>query len=151
METVQSVLDTKGHDVTTVDVAATVTDAVDLMSERRIGALVVTKGDKSVGIFTERDVLRRVLALGLNPAETSVADVMTATVACCRKETPLRECRAVMMDKGIRHLPVVEDGRLCGLVSSRDMIAAEVTAKQDTIKVLESTIDELNEYLYTRT
>lgn len=151
METVESILETKGHDVTTIDAAKTVAEAVDLMSERKIGALVVTKGDKSVGIFTERDVIRRVLAPRLDPAEISVADVMTAIVACCRKETLLRECRAVMMDKGIRHLPVVEDGRLCGLVSSSDMIFAEVAAKQDTIKVLESTIDELNEYIYTRT
>lgn len=151
MKTVQTILEAKGRDVTTIDAQATVATAVDLMNERKIGALVVTQADKSVGIFTERDVLHRVLAPRLQTSEIKVGDVMTATVACCRPETPLSECQSVMMEKGIRHLPVVDKGRLCGLVSSRDLIAAEVAAKKDTIRVLENTIDELNEYLYTRT
>jgi CBS domain-containing protein len=151
MATVQSILETKGCNVTTIDADATVAAAVDRMTERKIGALVVTRADKPVGIFTERDVLHRTLSPRLPIDKVKVGDVMTATVACCRPETPLSECQSVMLEKGIRHLPVVDGGRLCGLVSSRDMIAAEVVAKQDTIRVLESTIDELNEYLYART
>ena len=151
METVQSILETKGSDVATIDRDATVGEAADLMTARKIGALVVTDGEKVVGIFTERDILGRVVARRRVPDETKVGDVMTSPTACCRRDTPIQECRAVMTDRGIRHLPVVEDGRLHGLISTRDIIAVEVATKEGTIESLQSTIDHLNEYLYSRT
>ena len=151
METVQSILETKGSDVATIDRDATVGEAADLMTTRKIGALVVTDGEKVVGIFTERDILGRVVARRRVPDETKVGDVMTSPMACCRRDTPIQECRTVMTDQGIRHLPVVEDGRLHGLISTRDIIAVEVAAKEGTIESLQSTIDHLNEYLYSRT
>ncbi len=151
MEIVQSILETKGSDVATIDRDATAGEAADLMTTRKIGALVVTDGEKVVGIFTERDILGRVVARRRVPDETKVGDVMTSPTACCRRDTPIQECRAVMTDQGIRHLPVVEDGRLHGLISTRDIIAVEVAAKEGTIESLQSTIDHLNEYLYSRT
>ena len=143
MDTAQSILDRKGTKVATVSHDATVLAAAKLMNERRIGALVVSQGDKVVGIFTERDILNRVVAAGRNPDSTPVAEVMTSPMACCKRDTPLAECRSVMTHKRIRHLPVVEEGQLFGLISAGDLLANEVAGKQETIEYL-------NEYLYGR-
>ncbi len=111
------------------------------MNERRIGGLVVTSGDRVIGIFTERDVLIRVVAAGRPPGETLVESVMTTPMACCRRDTPLAECRAVMTNKRIRHLPVVEEGKLYGIISAGDILAGEVADQRETIEYL-------HEYLY---
>lgn len=144
MPKAQVILDRKGTDVATIDRDASVLDAAKIMNDRRIGALVVTSGENVVGIFTERDLLNRVVAAGALPRDTKVATVMTSPMACCKRDTPLSECRATMSTKRIRHLPVVEDGRLYGLISSGDLMASEVEAKQ-------TTIEYLHEYLYGRT
>jgi len=143
MATAQSILDRKGSDVATIDHNATVFDAARSMNERRIGALVVTSGDLAVGIFTERDILTRVVAGGLDPRSVQVGKVMTSPMACCRRDTHLVECKAVMSEKRIRHLPVVEDGKLYGMISSGDILASESAAQQ-------ATIEYLHEYLYGR-
>jgi CBS domain-containing protein len=114
------------------------------MNERRIGALVVTAGEQVIGIFTERDVLNRIVAAQRSASSTRVGDVMTAPCACCRPETSLEECRDVMTEKKIRHLPVVDAGRLCGMISIGDLMAAEAHNRQ-------TTIEYLHEYLYGRT
>ena len=144
MPTAQTILDRKGKDVATVDRNTTVLDAAILMNQRKIGAVVVRDGERAVGIFTERDILNRVVAAKRSPDATKVGDVMTSPMACCRRDTPIEECRSVMASKGIRHLPVVEDGRACGMISSRDILADEVKDQQ-------STIEYLNEYLHGRT
>lgn len=144
MPTAQLILDKKGSDVATIDHSATVVEAADMMNARKIGALVVSDGDKIVGIFTERDILTRVVAAQKVPSETRVRDAMTSPMACCRRDTPLGECRAVMSNMRIRHLPVVEDGQLYGIISSGDILACEVANQQ-------STIEYLHEYLYGRT
>ncbi len=144
MPTAQTILAHKGSDVATVPNDSTVLDAAKLMNDRRIGAVVVTSGDKVVGIFTERDILTRVVASGRAPGETTVAGVMTSPMACCRRDTPLAECKTIMTGKRIRHLPVVEEGRLFGIVSSGDILASEVVDQQETIEYL-------HEYLYGRT
>ena len=144
MPTAQSILDRKGTDVATVDQDTTVLDAAEVMNERRIGAVVVTAGERVVGIFTERDVLQRVVAAKRVPANTRVGDVMSTPMACCKRTTSLAECRTLMTQKRIRHLPVVEDGALHGIVSSGDILASEVAQQQDTIEYL-------HEYLYGRT
>ena len=141
MLTAQAILDRKGAEVATVESSATVLDAAKRMNERRIGALVVTRGDLVVGIFTERDILNRVVAAGKPPDQTRVETVMTSPMACCRRDTRLADCKTIMTQKRIRHLPVVEEGTLYGMISSGDILAGESADQQ-------ATIEYLHEYLY---
>lgn len=120
---------------------ATVLDAARIMNEHRIGALVVTRAEKVVGIFTERDVMNRVVALERPPGRVKVGEVMTAPVAVCAPETTREECRAVMRHKRIRHLPVVAGDRLVGIISVGDLLADAEAEQQQTILYL-------HEYLY---
>ncbi len=141
MPTAQTILDRKGNEVATVERDSTVLDAAKLMNTRHIGALVVTSGDRVVGIFTERDILNRIVAAGKAPEATKVGDVMTAPMACACRDTKISECRSVMTSKRIRHLPVVEDGKLYGMISSGDILASEVEERQ-------ATIEYMHEYLH---
>jgi CBS domain-containing protein len=141
MSTVQSVLAKKGGQVVTIGAADTALVAATLMNERGIGGLVVLDGGRVAGMFTERDILRRVVAMRRDPATTPVREVMTSPVAYCRLETTLDECRAVMTDKRIRHLPVVDEKGVCGIVTIGDLMAHDVTDQQATIQYL-------NEYIF---
>ena len=141
MVTVKEILERKGEEVASIDQDATVLDATHAMNDKHIGSVVVCHGDKVKGIFTERDVLCRVVAEGRDPRSTRVAEVMTTPVACCSPETTMEECVGVMTEKRIRHLPVVEEDRLVGIVTSGDILARE---KQEHMK----TIKYLKEYLY---
>lgn len=136
MNTVQHVLNKKGPLVQSIDADATVLDAALLMNQFRIGSLVVTNGDAVIGIFTERDILGRVVAQESQPRSIRVGDVMTSPVAVCAPDTPLAECRAVMRDKRIRHLPVVENGRLMGMLSIGDILAESEQQQAETIHFL---------------
>lgn len=143
MATVQDILARKGTQVHTFPATATVLDATLCMNEHRIGGLVITQESRIVGMFTERDVLRRVVAELRPPASTRVADVMTTDVICCTPETPLDEASRIMKDHRIRHLPVCgSDGRLLGLISIGDLNAYHSSDQ-------EAYIHFLNEYLYS--
>ncbi len=141
MATVRDILAKKGGFVAAVARDHSVLDAAKEMNARRVGSLVVIEGDSVVGIFTERDVLSRVVAARRDPETTSVGQVMTAPVAVCHPETTLEECRGVMTNRRIRHLPVVADGRLVGIITSGDILAQEIAAQQ-------TTIEYMHEYLY---
>ena len=141
MHTVKDILATKGNQVATIEGGTPVLQAAVEMNTRRIGALVVMDGEKIAGIFTERDIMNRVVAAQRSPAETTVADVMTSEIVCCEPSATVAECNAVMTQKRLRHLPVVEGGRLVGIVSTGDIIAREVEIKSQTIHYL-------HEYLY---
>ncbi len=141
MPTAESLIERKGRDVATVDRNDTVLAAAREMNQRRIGAVVVRDGERVIGIFTERDILNRVVAAGLPPDKTLVEKVMTSPMAVCRRETKLSECKLVMSQKRIRHLPVVEEGRLYGMISTGDIMASEVADQQ-------ATIEYLHEYLH---
>jgi CBS domain-containing protein len=144
MSTVGNLLADKGSEVLTIGKQATVLEAAHLMNDHKIGALVVTDGGQVIGMFTERDVLRRVVGDERTPGQTIVEEVMTSKVACCRLETSLDEARVAMKNRRIRHLPVVDDeGRLLGLVSIGDLNAHQATSQEQTIYLL-------NEYLYGR-
>ena len=144
MNTVKSILADKGGHVWSVGPGATVLDAALLMNEHKIGALVVMEGGRLAGIFTERDVLRRVVGEARDPARTQVADVISGEVVCCSPETTLEEARGVMKNRRIRHLPVMEgDDHLLGLVSIGDLNAHQEHAQERHIHLL-------NEYLYGR-
>ncbi len=130
-------------ELATIDPLATVVDAAKLMNERHIGALVVLDDSgRLVGMFTERDVLTRVVGQERNPRETRVGDVMTKQVIACRPDTPNEELRAIMREKRIRHVPVVEDGRVVGMVSIGDLNTADV-------RVMTETISYLEQYMYS--
>ncbi len=136
MPTVRALLQDHRRPVASIDARGTVLEAARLMNEQHVGAVVVTRGEKVVGIFTERDVLTRVVAARRDPATTLVEQVMTAPVACCGMDTTRAECRAAMRAKKIRHLPVVENGRLMGMVSVRDILEDENAEQEETIRYL---------------
>jgi CBS domain-containing protein len=136
MVTVKKILENKGREVISIDGEAKVTEAARLMNERHIGALVVTHAGKVVGVFTERDILNRIVAQTRDPAATAVQEVMTSPVACCSSDTTRAECRSVMRKNRIRHLPVVDDDRLVGIVSIGDILEDEGAEQQETIRYL---------------
>jgi CBS domain-containing protein len=111
------------------------------MNEEGIGGVLVMEGDDLAGIFTERDVLRRVVAAGLDPARTTVGEVLTSSVVTCEPDTSIDECGALMTARHIRHLPVREAGRLVGLVTIGDILAFRVSEQQ-------TTIEQMNNYLF---
>lgn len=141
MATLRDLLALKGHEVIAVHPADTVQRAANLMNERNIGGVVVLEGDQLAGIFTERDVLRRVVAPGLDPATTSVSTVMSTPVITCQPDLSIDDCAALMTTRGVRHLPVRDAGGLTGMVSIRDLLAHKVGEQQ-------ATIEQMNNYLF---
>lgn len=118
---VSSMLGDKGRQVFTVERAATVRQAVAQMNERAIGALLIVEDGSPVGIFTERDVLRRIVAEGRNPDTVRVAEVMTKEVLTVELATTVEEVMATMTARRLRHLPVVDNGQLVGMISIGDV------------------------------
>ena len=144
MGLVRDILDKKGSQVWTIGPEATVLQAALVMNEHKIGATVVTDAGRLVGMFSERDVLRRVVGEQRDPARTMVAEVMSTEVVCCSPHTTLDEAGGAMKNRRIRHLPVVdEDGRLLGLVSIGDLNAFRQADQEQTIFLM-------SEYLYGR-
>lgn len=136
MATIRTILERKPQGVLSVDADATVLAAAELMNQHHVGALVVTHGDKVVGIFSERDVLNRVVACQRDPAGTRVREVMSAPVAVCAPSTLIAECRSVMRHRRIRHLPVVEEGQLVGMISIGDILEDNEAKQTETIRYL---------------
>lgn len=142
MANVRDILRRKGLRVISIGPTATVLDAATMMNDQKIGGLMVCDQGKVVGIITERDVLRRVVAEGEDPARTSVAEAMTHEVICCQPDTEIDKARSVFMSKRIRHLPVVDEHeRIIGLISIGDLNAWELDGKEVTIRYL-------HEYIY---
>ena len=140
MGTVQDILHRKGSAVHSIGATGLVLEAARQMNDLGVGGLVVVDGELAVGMFTERDILRRVVAARLDPATTSVRDVMTTPIAVCRPGTSIAECRAVMTEKRIRHLPVVDGEQLLGIVTIGDILAHEIGEHETTIEYLNSYI-----------
>lgn len=147
-EPVSAILEHKGTEVETTNPGATVSEAVRAMNRARIGSLVVLDGERPVGIFTERDVLTRVVAEGRDPDATIVGDVMTRELAVIRPVATVRLAMAIMTEKRCRHLPVVEAGRLAGMISIGDVTRWNIRDQQNTIDDLVSYIQ--GEYPYPR-
>lgn len=143
MHSVQQLLKSKGSSVYTIDVDETVIQAAKLMTDRHIGSLIVTrnKGAEVAGIFTERDIMRRIVAEGKDPAQTRVRQVMTTPMICCSSKTTLDEVRALMREKKIRHVPVIDDGKPVGMIAIGDLNFVLEKTQQETIQYLE-------QYLY---
>ena len=141
MATLADILAAKGPKVTAIAPGATVLEAAVLMNEHKIGSVVVCEKGRVRGIFTERDILRRVVVPRRDPSQTEVREVMTGEVACGRPYTTIEEARGVMKNRRFRHLPIVDDsGSLCGLVSIGDLNAHETNSKEMTIHLLQEYI-----------
>jgi CBS domain-containing protein len=140
MANARQILAAKGGGVVTIGPEASVLAAARAMNEHHIGSLVVVAGGRLTGIFTERDVMRRVVAERRDPAKTKVGDVMTSPVACAALHTTCGELGVVMREKRIRHVPVVEDGSVVGMISIGDINRAEHDEQEQTISYLEQYI-----------
>jgi CBS domain-containing protein len=136
MPTVQDILNHKGREVATVQRERSVLEAAREMNRLRIGSLVVVDGPRVVGMFTERDILVRVVAEARDPNKVTVGQVMTAPVVCCSPETDLAECKGIVTGRRIRHIPVVAGGELLGIITSGDIMARESLEREVTIESL---------------
>lgn len=140
MMTVKEILDQKGRQAWTIAPGAKVFDALRLMAEKGIGALVVVENDEIVGIISERDYARKVILKGLQSQDTPVRDIMTTEVYGVGLDTTAEECMALMTDKRFRHLPVRTEGKLAGVVSIGDVVKAVMTEQKVRIDNLENYI-----------
>jgi CBS domain-containing protein len=140
MKTVREVLRTKGSEVCSVGPETTVYDALELMAEKNIGAVLVLERELPVGIFSERDYARQVILKGKTSKNTPVREVMTSRVVFVRPEQNIEECMALMTAKRCRHLPVLEEGKLAGILSIGDVVKAVISEKEFHIAQLENYI-----------
>lgn len=137
MPTVRDLLMRKGTHVVSVTPATSVLDACALMNERGIGGVVVCEERHLAGVFTERDVMRRVVCAQRDPAATRVEDVMTTNVVTTTMDASVAECRALMTARRIRHLPVLGQDGIVGVVTTGDILAYEVALQEAHITELE--------------
>ena len=140
MTTARDLLRARAQEVASLPPDATVLDAAQCMNERHIGSILVVDEGTVVGIFTERDVLRRIVAAERSPRMTRVDAVMTAPVAAATPDTTLDELRAVMRQQRIRHVPVIDNGKVCGMISIGDLNQVERDDQSRTIAYLEQYI-----------
>jgi CBS domain-containing protein len=140
MYTVKDILDDKGHEVWTISPDAKVISALKLMAEKSIGALVVMDGKKLRGILSERDYARKIMLQGKSSLDTLVKEIMTSQVLGVSLEATVEECMALMTKKRIRHLPVVEKGKLLGLVSIGDVVKSVISQQKIAIEHLQNYI-----------
>ncbi len=137
MKSVKTLLEGKGQAVLTVSPDTSAHDALKLMAERNVGALIVTAEGKVVGVVSERDFARRLFLLERSPREVPVKEIMTSPVVYVRPEQTNEECMALMTDKRIRHLPVLDGERLIGVLSIGDLVKDLISEQQFIISQLE--------------
>jgi CBS domain-containing protein len=140
MKTAGDLLQGKGSQIWSVAPDSTVYDALSLMADKGIGAVVVLEGGHVVGVLSERDYARQVILKGKASKETAVRDIMTTRVIYVRPEQTIEECMALMTDKRIRHLPVLAGAELVGVISIGDVVKAVISEKQFIIEQLETYI-----------
>ncbi len=137
MEFVRDILKAKGAEVWTIPVTSSVYDALQIMADKDIGALMVNDGDKTVGIISERDYARKVALQGRSSRNTPIRDVMSAHVLSVEPGQTVEECMAVMTEKRVRHLPVCEGEEVCGIISIGDVVRSVIASKEFHIQQLE--------------
>lgn len=137
MKLVKHILDSKGYDVLSIDPAASVLDAIKLMAEKGIGALIVMDGDALAGIVTERDYARKVILKGRSSEKTPVKDIMTAGVHTTSADQTVDSCMNLMTDNRMRHLPVMDGDVVTGMVSIGDLVKAIIADQKEAIEHLE--------------
>ncbi|MGZ8257744.1 MAG: CBS domain-containing protein [Methylotenera sp.] len=142
MKTLQQVLDSKKHkEVISIAPHRPVFDALVVLAEYKIGALVVLEGEKLVGIFSERDYAREVILKGKSSKTTQISDVMTTKVLTGKPSDTVEQAMSIMAEKHIRHLPVVNNDKVVGMLSMGDLVKETITYQQNLIKQLESYIN----------
>ena len=136
MKSVNDVLKVKGGQLVSIAPNDTVFEAIKIMADKEIGALLVMEGDNLLGILTERDYARKIIILGKSSKETAVQEIMTTRVMVVNPGNTVEECMAIMTDKHVRHLPVVEHGRVVGIISIGDAVKAIISEQHFTINNL---------------
>lgn len=137
MKLVKHLLDNKGRHVISVGPDASVLDAIKMMADKAIGALVVMQDDTMLGIMSERDYARKVIIKGRSSESTTVSEIMTADVVTTTSSQTVNECMNLMTERKIRHLPVVEDDTVVGMISIGDLVEAIISDQQEEIEQLE--------------
>jgi CBS domain-containing protein len=137
MKQIQQLLDEKGTRVWSIGPDATVYEALALMAEKGIGALVVMDGTRPVGLFSERDYARNVILKGRASRDTPVREIMSSPVLCVTPHQPLEEAMALMTEHRVRHLPVIREGQVLGMVSIGDLIKSIISEQKFIIEQLE--------------
>ena len=140
MKTVQQLLEGKRHGVVSVRPDSTVLDALRVMAEKEIGAVLVLEGERLAGILSERDYARKVVLEGKSSRDTPVSEIMTSKLVCIRPDQSVEECMGLMTDKRIRHLPVLDHKKVVGIISIGDVVKEMLSDKEMVIKQLESYI-----------
>lgn len=142
MVTVRQLLNRKGSEVLSISPQATVREALTLMASRNVGALMVLSEGELVGIITERDYARKVILMGRTSKDTRVEEVMSTELTTVRPDQSVTDCMELMTDKRIRHLPVVDDSGLCGVISIGDVVMSVISVQASTIEHLEGYIGQ---------
>jgi len=140
MSTVKDILSKKDPNIYTISPDETVFNALKVMAEKNIGALIVTDGEQVQGIFSERDYARKVILKGKSSKDIKVSEIMTPKVLVVTPQNTVDECMALMTEKHVRHLPVIENDKLVGVVSIGDIVKQIITDHKFTIKELEKYI-----------
>ena len=140
MKLVKHILDTKGREIWHITSEDSVLDAIKLMAEKKIGALLVIENEQLIGIVSERDYARKVILQGKSSKQTPVRDIMSAEVFKIKPEQTVEDCMQTMTEKRVRHLPVLEDEKVVGVLSIGDLVKAIIAEQQYKIEQLESYI-----------
>ena len=140
LDTVRLVLKLKGQNVWLISPEARVYDAIEIMADKSVGALLVISEGKLVGVVSERDYARKVILQGKSSKQTQVKEIMTSPAIFVIPEQTVEDCMRIMTEKHIRHLPVVEDGNILGVVSIGDLVKWMISAQQQTISHLHNYI-----------
>ena len=140
MTTIAQLLNTKGDQIWSVEPKATIFEALEIMSEKEIGALLVMEDGKLTGIFSERDYARKVILKGKSSKETPIGELMTKKVFYMDPQKTINDCMAMMTAKRIRHVPVIEDNQVMGIVTIGDVVNQIISEQEVTINHLENYI-----------
>ena len=140
MTTVQTLLERKGRAIFSVEPQAAVLDAIRLMAEHHVGALLVMRGAALEGIVSERDYARKVILRGRSSADTPVRDIMSSPVLTVTLDTTVQQCMQLVTDRHVRHLPVLDGTRVVGVISIGDLVKAVIADQQQQIEQLETYI-----------
>ena len=137
-DTIRDILKKKGHEVWSITPESTVYRAIEVMADKHVGALVVIDGDKVVGIISERDYARKVILSGRSSKETRVEEIMASPVIFVEPNHAVDECMRIMTNNHIRHLPVIQQEKVIGIVSIGDLVNWIISAQDHTIRLLEN-------------